>query len=185
MIKGFMMKSDLSNYLNKLDDYARLKFNFDLISYINYGNFWYLHNRAKIIELLYGYKEERQLIVGVKNQASEAMKIGEPKFIYSNFKYEYTLEETIDLYNKYLEIVYKNTFYFTKIYTVSHMFEAMAFDGFFPDVEGVITGTYNGRHKGFKKDELLKKYVNMILSIDATFESEWTMLKKFDAYKLC
>jgi hypothetical protein len=65
------------------------------------------------------------------------------------------------------------------------MFEAMAFDGFFPDVEGVVTGTYNGRHKGFKKDELLKKYVNMILSIDATFESEWTMLKKFDAYKLC
>ena len=56
------------------------------------------------------------------------------------------------------------------------MFEAMAFDGFFPDVEGVVTGTYNGRHKGLKKDELVKKYVNMILSIDATFESEWTLI---------
>ena len=184
MIKGFMTKGALIDYVNKLNEYDRFKFNSDLISYINYGNFWYLHNRAKIIELLYGFKEERQLIVGIKNQASDAMKIGEPKFLYLGINVEYTPEETIDLYNKYLEIVYKNTFYFTKVYTISHMFEAMAFDGFFPDVEGVVTGTYNGRHQGFKKDELVKKYVNMILSIDSTFDSEWTLLKKFDTYKL-
>ena len=35
-----------------------------------------------------------------------------------------------------------------------------------------------------KTKELVKKYVNMILSIDATFDSEWTLLKKFDTYKL-
>ncbi len=42
MIKGFMTKGALIDYVNKLNEYDRFKFNSDLISYINYGNFWYL-----------------------------------------------------------------------------------------------------------------------------------------------
>ena len=34
------------------------------------------------------------------------------------------------------------------------------------------------------KDELVKKYVNMILNISTAFDSEWSMLRKFDSYKL-
>lgn len=55
---------------------------------------------------------------------------------------------------------------------------------FFPDVEGVITGVYNGRHKGYSRDELLKKYISIILNINSTFDSEWVTLRKFDLYKL-
>jgi len=184
MIKGFMSRQDLTEYVNKLDDYAKYKFNLDLINFINYGNYWYLHNKANVIELLYGIKDERTLIVGIKDQASEAMKIGEPRFMYAQIRVNYSTEETIDLYNKYLEIVYKNTFYFAEIYTISRIFETMAFNDLFPEVEGIVTGTYNGRHKGYKRDELVKKYVNMILNISTTFDSEWSMLRKFDSYKL-
>ena len=54
------------------------------------------------------------------------------------------------------------------------MFDTMAFNcSFFPDVDGIITGVYNGRHKGYSRSELLKKYVNIILNINSTFDSEF------------
>jgi hypothetical protein len=185
MIKSFMTESGLIDYINKLEPYDKDSFIIELIDYINYGNYWYLYNKSRIIEMIYETNDEKAMIIGIERLAQEAMVIGKPKFMNVSLRIDHSESEIINLYNKYLDIVYRNTFYFIKIYTISTMFDTMAFNcSFFPDVDGIITGVYNGRHKGYSRSELLKKYVNIILNINSTFDSEWVSLRKFDLYKL-
>ena len=187
MIKGFMAKRALLDYINHLGDYDRKEFAEELKDNIHYLSAKYQEYKALIYESLYSSLDDiKYLILHIEDIAEEALKpkaiealdIHMEETIYSN-------EEILDLYNKYLEIVYKSTMYFTQVLSIARMFAAMAFDcGDFPTVIGIVTGTYNGKHNGFDVKELKTKFCNMLFDLTNKYDDEWVKLKRFDLYRL-
>lgn len=185
MIKGFMTENELMNYYNTLSLEERNRFIYELMSFTNYANYMFLYNKAMIISKIYEHIDERQIISEIEKIAKDSMKLKNVKIINKGFSYNYPKSNVVDIYNNYLEIIYKSTLFFNEIYSISSMFNSMAFNGsFYPETEGVITGVYNGVHKGYSRNELMSKYTNIILNINSTFNNEWISLKKFDLYKL-
>ena len=187
MIKGFMTKRALLDYINPLGDYDRKEFAEELKDNIYYLSAKYQEYKAEIYESLYSSLDDiKYLILHIEDIANEALKpkaiealdIHMEESIYSN-------EEILDLYNKYLEIVYKSTMYFTQVFSIARMFASMAFDcGEFPMVIGIVTGTYNGKHNGFDVKELKTKFCNMLFDLTNKYDDEWVKLKRFDLYRL-
>ena len=187
MIKGFMTKSALFDYINHLNDYERKEFAKELKDNIYYLSAKYQEYKALIYESLYTSLDDiKYLILHIEDIANEALKpkviealdIHMEETIYSN-------EEILDLYNKYLEIVYKSTMYFTQVFSIARMFSSMAFNcGDFPMVIGVVTGTYNGKNNGFDLKELKTKFFNMLFDLTNKYDDEWIKLNRFDLYRL-
>jgi hypothetical protein len=187
MIKGFMTKSALLDYINHELYYGRNKFVFELIDNINYLTSKYQEYKAKVYKALYDkFDDDKYGILFISKIAEEALKPTEVKPLDIHDRdSEYTNEEIIKLYNDYLEIAHKSTIYFTRIHTISFMFSAMGYDcDQFPEVLGIITGTYNGKNNGYDRKELQTKFFNMILDLNNNFDDEWVKLNKFDLYKL-
>lgn len=187
MIKGFITKNALLDYINHHEYYARGELAAELIDNINYLTAKYQEYKAKIYKALYTeFNDDKYGVLFIERLAEEALKPTEikPLDIY-NTEAEYTNEEIIKLYNDYLDIAYKSTIYFTRIYTISLMFDSMAYDcGQFPDVIGIVTGTHNGKHNGYDRKELQTKFFNMILDLNNNIDDEWIKLNKFEVYKL-
>ena len=129
MIKGFMTKSALLDYINYLEDYERKKFAEELKDNIHYLSAKYQKYKALIYEYLYTSLDDIKYFIlhiedianeALQPKAIEALDIHMEESIYSN-------EEILDLYNKYLEIVYKSTMYFTQVFSIARMFASMAF----------------------------------------------------------
>lgn len=187
MIKGFMTKGALLDYIGHKHYYSRNEFVFELIDSINYLTAKYQEYKAKIYKALYDeFEDDKYGILFIGRLAEEALQPTDIKKLdYHDNESDYTDEEVIKLYNEYLEIAYKSTIYFTRIHTISFMFDSMAYDcNKFPEVIGVVTGTYNGKHNGYDRKELQTKFFNMILDLNNNFDDEWVKLNKFDLYKL-
>lgn len=187
MIKGFMKKKDLLDYLNQLGSYQRKDFIIELIEYTNYLSARYLEYKSKIYNALYeNFDDDKYGILSIETLSKKALEHKNPKKLnYDHSKIEYSDNLVVDLYNNYLEIVYKSTTYFSRAYTISNMFATMAYAcGDFPIVEGVIVGVYGGKYGERSRNELQNKFFNMILVLNNTFDNEWIILNKFDLYKL-
>ena len=187
MIKGFMTKNALLDYINHHEYYARGEFANELIDNINYLTAKYQEYKAKIYKALYTeFSDEKWGIIHIGELAIEALKPNGIKSLDIHIdESERGNEELIDLYNKYLEIAYKSTIYFTQIFSISRMFDTMAFNcNEFPEVLGIVTGTYNGKNNGYDRKEMQSKFFNMILDLNNNFDEEWVKLNKFDLYKL-
>jgi len=187
MIKGFMSKNTLLDYINHDEYYARGKFADELIDNINYLTAKYQEYKAKIYKALYTeFSDEKWGIIHIGELAIEALKPNSIKALDIHIEEsERSNEEIVNLYNDYLEIANKSTIYFTRIYSISRMFDAMAFNcNEFPEVTGIVTGTYNGKHGGYDRKEMQSKFFNMILDLNNNFDDEWIKLNKFEVYKL-
>ncbi len=187
MIKGFMTKNALLDYKNHDQYYGRSKFAFELIDNINYLTSKYQEYKAKIYKALYDeFSDDKSGIITIGRIAMEALKPTDVKSLDIHDRdYEYSNDEIIKLYNDYLEISHKLTIYFARIHTISFMFSAMAYDcDPFPEVLGIVTGTYNGKNNGYDRKELQTKFFNMILDLNNNFDEEWIRLNKFELYKL-
>ena len=187
MIKGFLTKNALLDYINYDEYYARGEFADELIDNINYLNAKYQEYKAKIYKALYTeFSDEKWGIIHIGELAIEALKPNSIKTLDIHIEEsERSNEEIVNLYNDYLEIANKSTIYFTRIYSISRMFDAMAFNcNEFPEVTGIVTGTYNGKHGGYDRKEMQSKFFNMILDLNNNFDDEWIKLNKFEVYKL-
>lgn len=187
MIKVFMTKNALLDYINHDEYYARGKFADELIDNINYLTAKYQEYKAKIYKALYTeFSDEKWGIIHIGELAIEALKPNSIKTLDIHIEEsERSNEEIVNLYNDYLEIANKSTIYFTRIYSISRMFDAMAFNcNEFPEVTGIVTGTYNGKHGGYDRKEMQSKFFNMILDLNNNFDDEWIKLNKFEVYKL-
>ena len=182
-----MTKNALLDYINHDEYYARGKFADELIDNINYLTAKYQEYKAKIYKALYTeFSDEKWGIIHIGELAIEALKPNSIKALDIHIEEsERSNEEIINLYNDYLEIANKSTIYFTRVYSISRMFDAMAFNcNEFPEVTGIVTGTYNGKHGGYDRKEMQSKFFNIILDLNNNFDDEWIKLNKFEVFKL-
>lgn len=187
MIKGFNTRNSLIDYVNELNDVERKGFINDLINYKNYLNEKYKAYRSRVLCALYDkFYDDKVGILEIYELSRKALNTDkEIKLNNINIKREYNNEEVCNIYNEYLEIVYKLTEYFSRIYSVASMFAGMAYRLFdFPPVESVITGTYNGPCESYDVKELVNKFISQITNIDNIFEDEWNRFNKKSLYKL-
>ena len=184
MIKAFIREKELLDYYHKLNKKERSVFLKKLYNATIYANAWYLNKKSEIIKTLYDFNE-KIVILKIEEIARGSLKITWPsanQLVASN---NCSNKELISLYNNYIEIIYKITFYFFKIYNVAKLYEKLTYgDGDYPDVDPIIVGVCNKKKYGYDKMKLTAKFSSIILDIDSNFEKEWNDLKKYEVYKL-
>jgi len=213
MIYEFKNKEELiTRYNEKLDYNGKYEFVRELIDNINNMNKRF--NLYRNMILLENDNSSKAVILKTSLYAKDALDLTKPfdgnkkseyitpvmlesidrDIVTLNNEMNYTNNELVELYNKFLELVYKSIHYFSKILSISHVFAVSLFGtaaGCLYDYEKkpIIKSPeclghmfYSACEEEQKKIE--NNYKKLLSNIDESFEEEWNKIKKYMPCKL-